>query len=254
MVPLDKNSCMGYAACLRSVVKSLGGRRVLNGVSLSVREGEVLVLAGLNGAGKSTTVRVLLGLLKPEGGTVRVLGVEPGGRGWDVAKRFIGYLPEDAQPYARLTGYENLLFFARLYASSEDEAREMVERAADMSGLPREALSRRAGGYSKGMKRRLLLAATLMHRPRLAVLDEPTSGVDVVSSFRIRRLIASLRGAGTTFIITSHELRGVEEVADRVAFIHEGRVVFEGSVGEALDRFSASSLEEAFVRAVGGLA
>jgi len=251
---LGKDSCAGYAACMRGVVKRLGGRTVLRGVSLFVGEGEVLVLAGLNGAGKSTTVRVLLGLLRPEAGVVRVLGVEPGGPEWGGVKRFIGYLPEDAQPYTRLTGYENLYFFARLYASTAEEARSMVERAAEMAGLSREDLARRAGGYSKGMKRRLLLAATLMHRPRLAVLDEPTSGVDVVSSFRIRRLISSLRGAGTTFIITTHELRGAEELADRVAFIHGGRILFEGPVGRVLDEFNASSLEEAFVRAVGGAA
>ncbi len=251
MVPLDKNSCMGYAACLRSVVKSLGGRRVLNGVSLSVREGEVLVLAGLNGAGKSTTVRVLLGLLKPEGGTVRVLGVEPGGRGWDVAKRFIGYLPEDAQPYARLTGYENLLFFARLYASSEDEAREMVERAADMSGLPREALSRRAGGYSKGMKRRLLLARTLMVKPKLAILDEPTSGLDVVHAVHVRNIIKNYaRSYGVTVLLSSHNMLEVEYLCDRIGIIHKGVLRLEGDPKKLLHEYNVSNLEELFSKLV----
>ena len=250
---MDKYSCpRGSAACMRGVVKCFGRKCVLRGVSFTVNRGEVFVLAGLNGAGKSTSMRILLGIVKRDSGHVEVLGAEPGGRGWGDVKRRIGYLPEDAQPYQRLTGLENLRFFAGLYARSEAEAAAMVRRAVEISGLSMEDLRRKAGSYSKGMKRRLLIAATLMHEPELAVLDEPTSGLDVVASFRVRELIRRLRGTGTTFIITTHELRDAQELADRVAFIHKGRIVFEGSVGEALDRYSASSLEEAFVRAVSG--
>jgi len=235
----------------RGVVKRLGGRMVLRGVSLSVPRGSVTVLAGPNGAGKTTLVRVILGLYQRDAGTVRVLGVDPLEGGWGLYRR-VGYLPEDAQPYERLTGWENILFYARLYSGgSPGEAERLARRGAELSGLG-EALGRRAGTYSKGMKRRLLLAASLMHDPELVVLDEPTSGLDVFSAHRVRGIVRGVAEAGATVLITTHNLLEAQLVADRVAFIVGGRVVFEGSVGEALEAFNASNLEEAFIAAAGG--
>ena len=244
--------CQGLAACMRGVWKRLGGRDVLRGVMLSVEKGSVHVVAGLNGSGKTTSMRVLLGLYKPDKGVVRLLGRDPRGPGRGELMRRVGYVPEDAQPYERLTGLENLLFYARLYAGSEEEAWRLVEEAAKITGLDWDVLERqRAGSYSKGMKRRLLLAAALMHSPEILVADEPLSGLDAISAFNIRRLIKGLAGRGSTFIITTHDLRVAEELADRVTFIHAGRTVFEGTLREALNAFSADTLEEAFVRAVG---
>ncbi len=245
--------CAGLAACMIGVRKRLGGREVLRGVSLRVYKGTIHVVAGLNGSGKTTSMRVLLGFYKPDAGVVRLLGVDPRGPRRTEVLRRVGYVPEDAQPYERLTGLENLRFYARLYADSDEEAERLVERAARIAGLPWEVLERqKAGSYSRGMRRRLLLAAALMHSPELLVADEPMSGLDAVAAFKLRRLIKSLAAGGSTFIITTHDLREAEEIADRVTFIHRGVTVFEGSVSEALEAYSAGSLEEAFVRAVGG--
>ncbi|GAB6148331.1 ABC transporter ATP-binding protein [Stetteria hydrogenophila] len=237
-------------AAMEGVEKRVGGRLVLRGVSLEVRAGEVHVLAGPNGAGKTTSIRVLLGLLKPDAGRVSLLGSPPGSLAGE-ASRLIGYLPEDAEVYERLTGWENLLFYARLYAGSRREVVEIARRGAEISGLPWEVLRRRAGEYSKGMKRRLLLARALMHQPRLAVLDEPTSGLDVFSAVRVREAVKSMASRGTAFLVTTHNLLEASLVADRVTFIAGGRTVFTGTPGEALERYGASNLEEAFVRAVG---
>ena len=242
----------GLVVYMEGVVKRFRGKTVLRGVSLVIPRGQVFVIAGPNGAGKTTTIRVMMGLYKPDSGRVRVLGVEPGGPGWERAKTRIGYLPEDASPYERLTGYENILFHARLYAGGDERLVErFVERAIAISGLDERDLARRAGEYSKGMKRRLLLALTLMHRPVLAVLDEPTSGLDVFSAYEVRRMIRELAGGGASIVLTTHNLLEAEAIADMVAFIQEGRVVYQGSVGEAKEAYGASSLEEAFIRAAG---
>ncbi|MEB3851449.1 MAG: ABC transporter ATP-binding protein [Desulfurococcales archaeon] len=250
---MDKNSDGAPLLDARGVVKTIRGRPVLSGVSLEVRPGEVHVLAGPNGAGKTTTMRVILGLARRDSGVVRLLGVDPEGPEARRVAGLVGYLPEDARPYGRLTGWENLYFYALVYAGGDrDRARRLAMEGARISGLPEEALARRASTYSKGMARRLLLARAVMHRPRLAVLDEPTSGLDVFSALRVRGLIRRLAGEGAGVLLSTHNLLEAQEVADRVTFISGGRTLCTCTVGEALDRFNAGNLEEAFVAAVGG--
>ncbi|MEB2836648.1 MAG: ABC transporter ATP-binding protein [Desulfurococcales archaeon] len=247
---MDKNS--GDAVVVEGLAKDIGSTRVLRGVNLRVRRGEVHVLAGPNGAGKTTTLRVILGLARRSAGRVLTLGLDPEARGFDAVKSRIGYLPEDAKPYERLTGWENLYFYALAYTGGDrSRARLVASRGAEIAGLPREALARRASTYSKGMARRLLLARALMHEPELAVLDEPTSGLDVFSVLRVRRLIRGIAGRGAAVLVTTHNLLEAQVIADRVTFIADGRSLCTCTVAEALERFSASNLEEAFVRAVG---
>lgn len=231
----------------RGVRKRIKGREVLRDFSISVERGSVHVLAGPNGAGKTTAIRIMLGLVRRDAGELLVLGGDPAEEGWEAKKGLIGYLPEEAQPYERLTGEEHVRLFASIYGRDEGE---MLERAREISGLG-EALRARAATYSKGMKRRLMLALALMHGPELAVLDEPTGGLDVVSAFRVREIIKRMSAAGTTFLITTHDLREAQQIASRVTFISGGVTIAEGSVEEVTRAFGASSLEEAYVRAVG---
>ncbi|MEZ0394412.1 MAG: ABC transporter ATP-binding protein [Desulfurococcaceae archaeon] len=227
------------------MAKTYGKRRVLDNVSFAVGEGEVFALVGPNGAGKTTTLRIVVGLLRPDSGDVRILGLNAGEAR---RRRLVGYLPEEADLYARLTGYEHVRLYARLYGVDEDEA---VEIAREISGLG-DALARRAGEYSKGMKRRLLVALALLTRPRLAVLDEPTSGLDVQSSVRVRELIRGIaRGTGTAVLLSSHNMLEVEHVCDRVGFINRGRIIEVGTPEEVLEKYGARDLEEAFVKLVG---
>ncbi|BAN90678.1 ABC transporter ATP-binding protein [Aeropyrum camini] len=252
---MDKNSCGclegGYAACLCGVTKSVRGRPILKGVTLAVGFGEIHVLAGLNGAGKTTSLRVLMGLLSRDSGEARVLGVDPWSRGFEPVKREVGYLPEDASVYERLTGMENILFYARLYSGWRG-VEELVENAVLYSGLSREDLSRRAGGYSKGMKRRLLLGITLMSKPRLVVLDEPTSGVDPIASNRIKKILKGLSREGRAILVTTHDLSFAEEIADRVTIIHGGLTVASGHPHRLMEEYCGETLEEAFVNVVTG--
>ncbi len=232
------------------ITKTIKKRRILNGISLNVPKGSIYVLAGPNGAGKTTTIRIIMGLVSYDAGSIEVLGVHPQSPQWEKIKTRIGYLPEDASPYERLTGLENLLFTALLYANGDkDKAWRYVETAIEISGLSREDLSKMVSSYSKGMKRRLLIGQVLMHRPELVVMDEPTSGLDVFTSYKVKKLIKELSRQGTTFLVTTHDMKEAEELATRVGFISDGRLVFEGHPRDALDKYNAESLEEAFVRA-----
>ncbi len=234
-----------------SVVKRIKKKQVLNGVNMTVYRGDVYVLAGPNGAGKTTFIRILMGLIRRDGGKIQVLGVDPQSGEWENIKTRIGYLPEDASPYDRLTGWENLLFHAMLYTGGDrDLAWKYAKRGAEISGLTAEDLERRAGGYSRGMKRRLLIATTLMHGPDLVVMDEPTSGLDVFAAYKVKKTIKELSSRGYTFLITTHDMAEAQELASRIGFINRGVTMFEGTIEEALSRFNAETLEEAFVRAV----
>ena len=240
------------AVVLKDVTKRMRERVILDRLTFTVSRGEIFVLAGPNGAGKTTSMRIIVGLLRRDSGLVRVLGVDPESGGWGRVKMRIGYLPEDARVYERLTGMENIIFYARLYSRSREELESMVARAIAITGLSRADLERRAGYYSKGMKRRLLLAITMMHDPDLLILDEPTSGLDVVSSYHIKRLLREAASRGKTVIVTTHDLKDAEILGDTIAFMSSGRIIFKGTVSQALDEYSAESLEEAYVRAVSG--
>ncbi|ASJ13075.1 ABC transporter ATP-binding protein [Thermococcus thioreducens] len=230
--------------------KDYGKIKALKGISFSINEGEIFGLIGPNGAGKSTTLKILATLLKPTAGTARI-------DGHDVVKEaekvreIISYLPEEAGAYKNLTGYEYLQFMARLYAKDEGKAREMLELGVELSGLG-ERLYDKVSTYSKGMTRKLLIARALMVKPKLAILDEPASGLDIVNAYAIRQTIRRFaRSEGVTFLISSHNMLEVEFLCNRVALINKGRIVEVGTPKELKDRYSAENLEEVFMRAVG---
>ncbi len=231
------------------LVKRYGSRVAVAGISFSVFSGEIFGLIGPNGAGKTTTLRMVATLIRPDKGLIYIKGInvlrEP-----IRARRHIGYLPEEAEVYPRLTGYEHLLFYARL--RRPDRVEETVEFGIKLSGLGKRIYDR-AGDYSKGMKRRLLLAIALMTRPDLAILDEPTSGLDVYASVHVRRMIRDyVRETGSAVILSSHNMLEVEYLCDRIAFISRGKIISMGTPRELLEKYGASNLEEAFVKAVEG--
>ncbi len=230
--------------------KRFGRIHALRGVSFEVEVGEVFGLIGPNGAGKTTTLRIIATLLKPDAGDVQIYGhsvtKEP-----EAVKRLISYLPEEAGVYKNITGMDFLRFTAEIYASSRSEAEKMVELGARLSGLGAR-LYEPASTYSKGMKRRLLLARTLMVRPRLALLDEPTAGLDVYHAVEVRKAIKRyVSETGAAVLLSSHNMLEVEYLCSRVAFMNEGIIVDSGSPDEMKSKYSASNLEEAFIQAVG---
>lgn len=241
---------MAYAVIVENLVKCYGRFTALKGISFSVNEGEVFGLIGPNGAGKTTTLRIIATLLKPTSGTVKVYGFDVV-KDANKVKSLIGYLPEEAGLYERLTGYENLLFFAKLYARDKRELDEIVEYGIKIANLG-DRIHDKVKSYSKGMKRRLTLARTLMVKPKLAILDEPTVGLDVYAAVNLRNTIKRyVRETGNTVLFSSHNMLEVEYLCDRVALINNGVIVAKGTPKEIKERFNTSNLEEAFIKAMG---
>ncbi len=199
-------------------------------ITLTVTEGEVLALLGPNGAGKTTTVRMLSAILRPTSGQARVAGLDVVAQAREV-RRIVGMLTEAPGLYTRMTGREYLEFFAAMYgvpaATTQKRIRELAERF-EMA----EALDRRLGYYSKGMAQKIALIRTLIHDPKVLMLDEPTSAMDPQSARLVRNTILELRREKRTIIICTHNLPEAEELADRIAVIRKGRIIIQGTLPE----------------------
>ena len=241
---------MDFAVEASGLVKVFGDVRALDGLTFRVRKGEIYGLIGPNGVGKTTTLRVTATLLTPTSGFVKVFGHDVVHEA-PVVRRMISYLPEEAGAYKNLSGFEYLEFMARFNADSKEHVKEMVNAAAEISGLG-DRLKDRVKTYSKGMKRRLLVARALMMKPRLGILDEPTSGLDVLHAYHVRRVIKQyVEAHRVTVLLSSHNMLEVEHLCDRVALINRGRIVAEGAPSELKARHNASNLEEVFAKVVG---
>ena len=210
-----------FAVEVHRLVKRFGGRvAAVDGLDLSVRRGETYGLLGPNGAGKTTTIRMLLGLVRPDAGVIRVLGLPPGD---PAGLRRIGAMGETAF-YPFLSGRDNLRAAAR--RCRVPDAR--VETVLGVAGLAARA-GDRVSGYSLGMRQRLAVAAALLKNPELLILDEPSSGLDPAGQLEMHRLIRELAGQNRTIVLSSHDMREVEELCSRVAIIAGGRMLAEGS-------------------------
>jgi ABC-2 type transport system ATP-binding protein len=206
-------------------------RRVLDGISFAVREGEIFGFVGPNGAGKTTTLKILMGLIRPNGGRAQVLGHDVRETAF---RRHVGFLPENPYFYEYLTGREILAFYARLSGLRRRARRARTEALLEQVGLA-SAADARLRTYSKGMLQRIGIAQALVHDPSVVFLDEPMSGLDPIGRKEIRDLILRLRGEGKTVFMNTHILSDVELVCDRVAIISRGRIVHEGAIDDFLE-------------------
>ncbi len=237
------------ALMVKDFTKSYGKHVGVDGISFNVKHGEIFGLIGPNGAGKTTTLRVLSTLLSVTSGEMYVYGKsvvdEP-----NEVRRIISYLPEDAGAYKHLTGRQYLDFISTFFASGEERKR-MVSRGMEITGLG-DRINSKVDTYSKGMMRRLLIARAIMTRPKFAILDEVTSGLDVVNATEIRQIIKDLSSEGVTILLSSHNMFEVEYLCDRVALIDKGKIVAEGAPGELKRKYQAENLEEVFTKVVRG--
>ena len=209
-----------------SAIKGQRMVKALAGIDLKVEEGEVFGILGPNGSGKTTLVKLILDIIRPNRGTIKVMGKKPGNK---KVHSQIGYLPEQPYFYDQMTGVEILRFYGEIFRMHNNDLRQRIPELLEMVGLM-GAENRRIRGYSKGMLQRLGLAQALIARPKLVFLDEPSTGLDPVGRKDTKNIIKRLRDEGTTVFFNTHILSDVEDTADRIAILHKGRKVKEGKV------------------------
>jgi ABC-2 type transport system ATP-binding protein len=234
------------AILVRDLKKSYGSKAAVNGVDLEVPHGSFFGFLGPNGAGKSTTIRILTGLIPADSGYIEILGMPLGEAELEI-KRRIGLVPDESLLFDRLTGAEFLEFVGRMYGLDRTVA---AERARDLLDLLELANDRKLiGEYSKGMRKRVAMAASLIHHPELFLMDEPFEGVDAVGARLMKDILLDQVRRGATVFLTSHVLEVVERLCDHIAIINNGTIVTSGTLEEL--RAGGESLEDAFVRVVG---
>ncbi len=211
------------ALAAEGLVKRFDRVTAVNGVSFTIDSGELFGLLGPNGAGKTTTINLLTGLARPDNGTFRIGDVDGVSRPKAI-QHLMGVVPDESNLYPELSGRENLRFCGSLYGLRKSIRRARANELLDTFGLTKAA-DRKFGTYSKGMRRKLTIAAGLIHHPEILFLDEPTTGIDVASARQIRQLITELHKAGTTILLTTHYIEEAERLCQRIAFIVEGSIV-----------------------------
>ena len=233
---------------LRDLRKVYGSKAAVDGLNLEVPAGSFFGFLGPNGAGKTTTIRMLMGLAVPTSGTISLLGLQMPEHAVEIKQR-IGLVPDENLLFDHLTGLEFLEFVGRMYTLPRPTARERSRELLALFELDAEP-KKLIAEYSKGMRKRVAMAAALIHRPQLFLMDEPFEGVDAVGARLMKELLLDQVRHGATIFLTSHVLEVVERLCDRVAIINDGRVVLEGSMAEL--RSGSVSLEDTFVRVIGG--
>jgi len=234
------------AILVRELKKYYGSKAAVDGLDLEVPRGSFFGFLGPNGAGKSTTIRMLTGLIPADSGSIEILGFRLPEQDLEI-KRRIGLVPEESLLFDRLTGAEFLEFVGRMYGLNRPTA---MERARDLLDLFQLQMDRKLiGEYSKGMRKRVAMAASLIHHPELYLMDEPFEGVDAVGARLMKDILIDQVKRGATIFLTSHVLEVVERLCDRVAIINDGRIVNSGTLEDL--RSGGESLEDAFVRIVG---
>ena len=234
---------------VRELSKQYSKVLAVNKVSFSIAKGEIFALIGPNGAGKTTTIRMITTLLKPTDGDAVIGGhsiiKEPA-----KVRECITYLPDEAGAYKNMTGTGYLQFMASIFSSDKKTVDSYVNRAVNICKLG-DRLNDKIGSYSRGMIRKLLLARAVMTQPKLAILDEATSGLDVINALEIRKMIKELAANdGMSFLLSSHNMLEIEYVSDRVGIIAGGNLLVIGRCDELKERYNASNLEEVFERVV----
>ncbi len=226
-----------------------GPKAAVDGLTLRVERGTFFGFLGPNGAGKTTTIRMLMGLAPATSGEIFVLGHEMPGEAIAI-KRKIGLVPDDSLLFDHLTGPEFVEFVGRMYGLERTSARQRAAELMQLFELD-TAGRKMIGEYSKGMRKRVAMAAALIHKPEIFLLDEPFEGVDAVGARLMKDILNDQVRRGATIFLTSHVLEVVERLCDRVAIINQGRLVVDGPMSEL--RSGSETLEDIFVRVIGGV-
>jgi ABC-2 type transport system ATP-binding protein len=234
---------------IRDLYMNYGAKEVLKGINLEVHKGEIIGYIGTNGAGKSTTIKIILGIVEGYRGEVKVLGQDIKKDPVEY-KRKIGYVPEVADIYDNLTAREYLTFIASLYGLSYETANSRAERLMLVFGI-KDAIDLRINSFSKGMKQKVLIIASLLHNPDILFLDEPLSGLDANSVMIVKEILSTLARQGKTIFYSSHIMDVVEKISNRIILINGGQIAADGSFAQLKDSLKEGSLEQIFNQITG---
>jgi len=225
---------------IKQLSKKYGKKTALEGITFSVPEGTCFGLLGPNGAGKSTTMKILTGIVEADQGTAIILGMNSNENRLAI-KQQVGYVPQSITLYEDLNAYDNLLFFGQMYGVKGSQLKERITRVLIQTGLLDRAKDK-VKEYSGGMKRRINIAAALLHDPKILILDEPTVGIDPQSRNHIFDMIRSLKEEGVTIIYSTHYMEEVEALCDEIAIIDNGKIIIQGNLKELLEQHSDKSI------------
>lgn len=228
---------------LEHLSKKFGNKEVLKDINFSVNSGEIIGYIGSNGAGKSTTIKIILGLIDDYDGDVYVFGEKVKGK--HEYKRKIGYVPEISDMYDNLTAYEYIGFIGNLYGLGSLNAVAKAKEMMSVFGIE-DAIDGRIHTFSKGMRQKLSIITGMLHNPDILFLDEPLSGIDANSVMVFKEIIQGLKNQGKTIFYSSHILEVVEKLSDRILLLNEGNIVLDGTMDEVREKQSDSTLESIF--------
>jgi sodium transport system ATP-binding protein len=233
----------------KSFTAKTGSVHAVQGVSFNAADGQITGLLGPNGAGKTTTLRMLYTLMTADSGSISVDGFSTSTQSYAVRTR-LGVLPDARGVYKRLTARENIAYFGRLHGMSEALIAERTERLAKALGME-EFLDRQCEGFSQGQRTKTAIARALIHDPKNVILDEPTNGLDVMTTRGLREFLLQLKAEGRCVIFSSHIMQEVAALCDRIVVIAHGKVMANGTPDEIRSQTGESNLEEAFVKVIG---
>jgi sodium transport system ATP-binding protein len=229
--------------------KSFGKVKAVRGISFDVRDGEITGLLGPNGAGKTTTLRMLYSLLPPDQGEIRIDGLDPT-RDAMAIKRTLGVVPDSRGLYTRMSARENVIYYGELHGMSRKDINSRLEELVETLDMS-DFIDRRTEGFSQGQRVKVAIARAMVHKPQTVMLDEPSNGLDVMSTRALRRYILGLKNAGHSVILSTHIMQEVAALCDRIVIIANGQIAADGTAEELLNKSGSDSLEDAFVRLIG---
>lgn len=234
---------------VRNLHKSFGEVKAVRGVSFEARDGEITGLLGPNGAGKTTTLRMLYSLLPPDEGEIRIDGLDPSNDAMEI-KRTLGVVPDGRGLYTRLTARENIRYYGELHGLTRTQIESRIEeltRTLDM----KDFIDRRSEGFSQGQRVKVAIARAMVHQPQTVLMDEPSNGLDVMSTRALREYIRGLKSGGHSVVLSTHIMQEVAALCDRIVIIAKGEVAADGTAEELLQSSGCDSLEDAFVKLIG---
>jgi len=234
---------------VKNLRKYFGDVKAVNGVSFEARDGQITGLLGPNGAGKTTTLRMLYSLLPPDAGEILIDGLDPTRDAMEI-KRTLGVIPDNRGLYSRLTARENISYYGELHGMNRQRIEARIAQLAETLDMA-DFIDRRTEGFSQGQRVKVAIARAMIHEPQTVLMDEPSNGLDVMSTRALRDYIRGLRRAGHSVVLSTHIMQEVAALCDRIVIIARGEVAANGTAEELLARSGCDSLEDAFVRLIG---